>query len=158
MKCFYHVAPRYTPGSPALVSERIALSVAKSEKFSIHAALEGAWGDEQRLRAERLGLRGIAELREERKKGYLILDLCTGEYLYRLYDPGIEKAGYRRFFDLDPGEQRALKASPPPGVEDVEREWYKIDFALGAHMTKDVKVYRPEVLTEEQLRERKGKL
>lgn len=148
---FYHVAPRYSAGSPALVHETIALRVAEEEKRGHEHALSGAWGDAQKLRAERLGLRGIAEYREETRKGWLILDLCTEERLLKLYDSAIEKAGFRRFFDLDPGEQHVLRANPLPGVEDVEHEWYKLDFALRAHFTESVKVYRPEVLSEERL-------
>lgn len=147
--CFYHVAPRYTGGSPALVSEFIAHRVAEQEKNGHEQALSGFWGDQQKLRAERLGLRGVAELREETKKGWLIFDLCTEEHLLKLYDP--EKVGYRQFHDLDTGTQRALRAAPPPGIEELEREFYKLDQALAGHVTKDVQVYRPEVLSQERL-------
>jgi len=132
-----------------MVSEWIARRVAEQEKVSITHALSGAWGDREKLRAERLGLRGIAELREETKKGWLILDLCTEEHLLKLYDP--EKVGYRQFYDLDTGTQRALRVAPPPGVEEVDREFYKLDEALAAHLTQQVQVYRPEMLSEERL-------
>lgn len=149
--CHYHVAPRYSAGSPSLVSEFIALRVAEQEKRGHEQALSGAWGDREKLRAERLGLRGVAELREETKKGWLIFDLCTEEFLLKLYDP--EKVGYRQFHELDTGTQRALRMDPPPGVEEVEREFYKVDPALMGHVTKDVTIYRPEVLSEERVLE-----
>lgn len=149
--CFYHVAPRYSAGSPALVSEFIANRVAEQEKRGHEQALSGAWGDREKLRAERLGLRGVAELREETKKGWLIFDLCTEEHLLKLYHP--EKVGYRHFYDLDTGTQRILRLEPPPGVEEVEQEFYKVDQALAAHLTQQVQVYRPEVISEERLLE-----
>lgn len=151
LRGFYHVKPRYSPGSPAMVSERIAFMVAEDEKRGHEAALSGAWGDTQKLRAEALGLRGVSEYREETRRGWLIQDLCTGEHLLKLYEAGIEKAGFRRFFDLDGATQAALRREPPPGVEDVEEEWYERGRALEVHLTKEVKVYRPEVLSEEKL-------
>lgn len=58
---YYNVYPRYTSGSPAMVSESIALKVAAEEKHFIEHALDGAWGEVEKARAEKLGLRGIVE-------------------------------------------------------------------------------------------------
>ena len=79
--CQFHfnVAPRYTCGSPAMVDEATARDVADSEKVGYERALAGFYGDEERTKAEREGLNGIAEIFYETKKNWHIHDLCTGE-------------------------------------------------------------------------------
>lgn len=86
MRSHYNVAPRYTPGSPGIVSEAIAEDVAKNER-QVHAwALEGRYGEAERERARSLGLAGIVELRSEGKKGWDVLDVITGERFVRSFD------------------------------------------------------------------------
>lgn len=124
-----NVRPRYSPGSPALVHGRIAVGVARDEIRGIEVALEGFWGEAQKARAERLGLRGIAELKREqgsgKKHGWDILDLCTGERLFRLTDEALRKTGWRSWHDLAPWEQ-ALAEAAAASVEDPKRGHYKI--------------------------------
>lgn len=76
---YYDVRPRYTPGSPAMVGSRIALQVAQEEEQFIQHALEGVWGDEQKLRAEVLGLSGIVMNRKEVRGGWEVIDVITGD-------------------------------------------------------------------------------
>ena len=76
---YWNVAPRYTAGSPAMVSETIARRVAKQEQDAIIAAREGAFGEKAQEMAERLGLAGIVWSSLETRKGVIITDLLTGE-------------------------------------------------------------------------------
>lgn len=80
---YYNVAPRYTPGSPALVRQEIAEQVAAEEARAIEYYLKGYMGEESRAIAERLGLAGIVELRHEMRKGWDVIDLCTGTRHFR---------------------------------------------------------------------------
>lgn len=126
----YNVSPRYSPGSPALVSREIALKVARDEKEFIQHALEGAWGEEQKKRAERLGLRGIVEARDERRSGknsgWEVEDLCTGERFFRLAPEGIQKLGYKRYDEFDSWEKSAIDMSKPIAENYREHGWFKL--------------------------------
>lgn len=92
-RSYFNVRPRYTPGSPAQVSEAIALRVAEEERVSREHALSGAYGAEHRARAESLGLgpqpdrdgvrRGLAEEVVEHRDHWLVRDLPTGELYAR---------------------------------------------------------------------------
>jgi hypothetical protein len=75
----YHVAPRYTPGSPAMVDREIALRVADEEKRHWSELMDGVYGEDAKLVAQRKGLHGIAEFRVERKNGFDVQDLVTGK-------------------------------------------------------------------------------
>jgi hypothetical protein len=57
----YHVAPRYTAGSPALVDFDTAKRVAKEEQSLYTNNLAGRYGEEDAEIAKRLGLDGIVE-------------------------------------------------------------------------------------------------
>jgi hypothetical protein len=81
---YYSVAPRYTPGSPALVSRRTGEEVAKEERDAYERHLEGLYGEEAVDKAKRLGLSRIvwSRVSEHRtRKGCVILnhDAITGE-------------------------------------------------------------------------------
>jgi len=81
---FYDVAPRYTCGSPALVSRRTGEGVAKDERDAYERHLEGLYGEEGKAKAMRLGLSRIVWTRvreEHRGKRCVIhnLDAITGE-------------------------------------------------------------------------------
>lgn len=80
---FYQVAPRYSGGSPAMVTESVALRVMADETFARNAALEGVFGEEERRRAQTLGLSGIVERLTDRDEGWDVEDLLTGEQSYR---------------------------------------------------------------------------
>jgi hypothetical protein len=75
----YHVAPRYTPGSPALVDEPTALQVAAEECSSYEYHLQGRHGELEQLRAQQLGLANIVEKRIEVRDGWAVEDLITQE-------------------------------------------------------------------------------
>jgi hypothetical protein len=135
----FNVAPRYSPGSPALVDEGIARKVAEDEKRFIEHALEGVWGEAQKARAEKLGLRGIVEYRVEKgsgkKLGWQVEDLCTGEKFFRLCSESLQKLGYKRFNELDWWAKQALKDLDE---SDQKNGW----FMVGSTVTQ----YQPEKL------------
>lgn len=68
-----------------MVPEHIARGVAEDERHFYEHALSGLWGEEQKARAEELGLEGIAEFRLERSKFWLVQDLITGRVIERLH-------------------------------------------------------------------------
>lgn len=76
----FQVRPRYTPGSPAMVDAATANRVAVEEREFIKHALEGVWGEEQKARAEKLGLDFIAYAMVERRDGWYVEDLITGKF------------------------------------------------------------------------------
>jgi len=127
---YYTVAPRYSPGSPALVRPTIALQVAVDEVGCIETALEGFWGEAQKARAERLGLRGIVECKRERgsgkKHGWDVVDLCTGERFFRLTPEALRKCGWRSWHDLTSWEQE-LATEAATSIEDPKTGHYKIE-------------------------------
>lgn len=61
MRPYWNVRPRYSAGSPAMVDERTALSVARDEQEEYKAALDGIYGAKEASRARELGLSGIVE-------------------------------------------------------------------------------------------------
>lgn len=79
----YNVAPRYSPGSPALVDRETAKKVALDEEDAYFFAMEGRYGAEKQQRAETEGLKGIVEALVETRKGWDILDLLTGDRFTR---------------------------------------------------------------------------
>lgn len=79
MHISYHVAPRYTAGSPASVSEEIALQVAGEEIGAYGRAISGRYGEEMQKQAQALGLRGIVEEVHVYANYNEYLDLLTGE-------------------------------------------------------------------------------
>lgn len=149
MGSHYNVAPRYTPGSPALVPRDVAERVAHEEKRFVEHALSGAWGERNKAMAERLGLRGIVELRTERRDHWEILDLCTGERFKRLFPDKLRKLGYRTYQELQGWERKLLDESPPGDVPDYrDRGWFKVEVVpFGSTPTGyRIDVYRPEPL------------
>lgn len=80
---YYHVAPRYTPGSPAQVPREIAERVAAEEKRAIEYHLSGAYGVEAQGFAIVTGLAGIVEQRQEIRNAWRVRDLCTDEIFVR---------------------------------------------------------------------------
>jgi hypothetical protein len=75
----YNVAPRYSAGSPASVDRATALRAAADELEAYQRTVDGAYGEEQRERALRLGISGIVEEREIYAHHYLATDCMTGE-------------------------------------------------------------------------------
>lgn len=78
-KLYYHVKPRYTSGSPAMVDERIARQVVKEEQEEYKHCLEGLYGEEHKLKAMANGLHGIAYTTREVGNTITVTDLITGE-------------------------------------------------------------------------------
>jgi hypothetical protein len=71
-----------------MVDGPTAAHVAKDEREFYDYALSGVWGEADKLKAEKLGLKGIAEhvLREERRgrvDGFVVRDLITDETYWR---------------------------------------------------------------------------
>lgn len=108
------VRPRYTPGSPGMVSEQIALQVAREEKEGYQASLDGLYGDAQKQRAQALGLRRIAYVMVESGSGkkfrWLVQDLITGECYRRHNDADIRQLGFSAFIELPPSVKREIMA------------------------------------------------
>lgn len=78
-KIYYNVAPRYTPGSPAMVGQDIAERVMKEEQVGYRHALDGIYGTEHQRVAQERGLAGIVYTTTERRNAYIKNDLITGE-------------------------------------------------------------------------------
>ncbi len=149
----YNVAPRYTPGSPALVPERIAMRVAEEEKLAIKDVLDGFHGSERQKRAQNLGLRGIVESRicrgSGKKLGWEVVDLCTGERFFRLSSEALDKLGWREYRELKVWEQKLVDEQPPLDIQNPHRAWYRFapkrrDMSEWPGWT--ITVYRPEPL------------
>lgn len=82
----YHVAPRYTPGSPALVDEKTAMGVADDEKKCYERLIDPSYAGfepQEESRAKTLGLDGIVEARSEYHDGWKVLDVLTGKQFWR---------------------------------------------------------------------------
>lgn len=80
-KVTYHVTPRFTPGSPAMVDFGIAKRVAFQESQSHHRGMRD--NDE---RAAALGLQGIAYAMDERAECWIVTDLITNHVYIRMFD------------------------------------------------------------------------
>lgn len=153
---YFTVAPRYTCGSPAMVRQEIAERVALEEKRAYEHVLEGLEGEARKAKAERLGLRGIAECKWEKgagkKHGWEVEDLCTGERLFRLTPEALHKLGWKRYDELDNWERRLVDGDPPKDVPDPKNAFYKLTAdrhsgIVGFGHGYRVEVYRPELLT-----------
>lgn len=127
---YYNVMPRYSSGSPAQVDVDTACKVAISEKRSYEAALEGVYGEAQQERAERLGLRGIAEgVREVRKlKGWEVTDLLTCEVYVRPFCDRMRQNGFTQWRSLKPHVQELLVTADPHLAEAASRDSRNIWF------------------------------
>lgn len=78
--CHYNVRPRFSAGSPAMVSEEIALRVADDERENHARAAEGRYGNELQEQADdEHALYGIVYLLEEHPKFWRVYDLITEE-------------------------------------------------------------------------------
>ena len=141
---FFDVRPRYTPGSPGLVDEATAQRVAKEERESYEHALTGIVGDAEKARAEKLGLRGIVQWKQEKgsgkKQGWDVVDLVTGENLWQLCAEALYKLGWRSYHDLDAYGRSLVDQVQPADFEDYKKGWYKIEALI-----RKAHVYRQEV-------------
>lgn len=76
----YRVAPRYTPGSPALVDRATAERVAREERAAYDRILSGRYGAhaETIADAKARGLGGIVEEQHVKAWSIVFVDLLTG--------------------------------------------------------------------------------
>ena len=123
----FSVRPRYSCGSGALVSGDVAFRVAEEERSDYDRALEGTYGEDQKRRAEVLGLRGVAVAMAESGSGknfrWLVYDLITGECYCRPDDLGIERFGFESYSTLTETAKREVNKT---GREsDYERTFWK---------------------------------
>ena len=153
----YHVDPRYTGGSGAMVDEATARRVAEEEKRSIEYVLKGYEGEKNKALAERLGLRGIAEVRVEkgsgRKQGWEVLDLCTGERFFRLGAEALRSLGWRHYADLLGWERQLVDQDPPADFDDHKRDYRKAYYKFETGMVSGypgwkITVYRPDLMRD----------
>ncbi len=75
----FHVAPRYSSGSPAMVPARIAWDVATNERDGYKNMLDGVQGDKRVEFARREGLDRIVVCAYELGKHWHVFDMITGE-------------------------------------------------------------------------------
>lgn len=139
----FNVRSRYSAGSPAQVPEHIALQVVRDEQESYRHALEGAYGEEQKKRAETLGLSGIVYVMFEKGSGrqfrWHIWDLLTDEHTSRHHDHEIHRLGYYRFEHLPEGVQKRI-VQPGCRYPDYDRRFYKVS-PMG-----EIEEYKPEIV------------
>jgi hypothetical protein len=116
-KAFFHLVPRYTSGSPAMVDIREACHVADGERKAYVNNLTGVFGDELKSLALTKGLGGIAYARWERGNKVFRLDLLTGiesieppRLTWEDCDRVRELRGYRDHFPLDRDKRIELDA------------------------------------------------
>lgn len=96
VKTYYDVAPRYTAGSPALVSNAQARQLAVWELEGHQRALGGAYGPDEQTRATKLGLAGIVERKVEKGRHWEVFDLITGESFVRPFCVKVKGREFRR--------------------------------------------------------------
>lgn len=75
----FHVAPRYTVGSPGMVRSIVATEYAKAEERKYSEMVSGLDGEYKKEEASRLGLSGIVEERWDFRGRKHFRDLITGE-------------------------------------------------------------------------------
>lgn len=147
-KPFYTVAPRYTPGSPAMVPQPIAEKVAEEEKRAYQAALTGVMGEAEKAMAETFGLRGIVEAKVEqgsgKSHGWKVTDLCTHEQFVRLSPEALKKLKWQSYEELDSFAKAAIDQNPPRDASDHRKGFYRVNWP-GSFEPK-VDVYRPDLL------------
>lgn len=74
----YHVAPRYTSGSPAMVPVYTAQKVADEELRAFEMTKTGVFGPDQATQAETRGVERIAYSTRESGRFMHVTDLITG--------------------------------------------------------------------------------
>lgn len=139
----FHVAPRYSGGSPALVNEKTALRVAAQEKESYEHALDGTYGEAQMWRARVLGLAGIAYAAFEKGAGRKFRwhrwDLITSTYTIHLHEADLHDQGFVAFNQLPAWSRKDHPHAPYEA--DVRHLYYRL---VGGH----IEIYAPERVTE----------
>jgi len=76
---YCHVRPRYSGGSPAQVDLSTMVHVAVNEEESYAQTMTGLYGEAERAKAVRLGLKGVCYVRWEKGPKIYRYDVLTGE-------------------------------------------------------------------------------
>ena len=113
-RAFFHIHPRYTGGSGAMVNLGVCAHAAAEEEEFYHIALTGVWGEEKKKLAETKGLAGIAYARWEKGRKVWRLDLLTGAIFEE--PKRLEWRDLERLKDLDNRKQHVGLAP------DLDRE------------------------------------
>jgi hypothetical protein len=142
---YAYVRPRYSAGSPSMVTDDTALRVADDEKSDYEHILEGIEGEASQNRAKILGLRGIAYVMAEKGSGknfrWLIQDLITGELLSRHHDRDIERLGFIPFARLpDHAKAQINKTGRESDYERTFWKWVNAEVQWAAYEPELVKV------------------
>jgi len=138
---FWNVHPRYSSGSPASLRNKCLVGrVVDSERQNYKAALEGMYGDEHKIRAERLGLRGIIVLMHEKRNHWACYDEITNQSYELPFRNRMKKNGFVRWADIDIFVQDLIAKCEPIIVQEVKKDsrsfWFnntisEIDFVRG---------------------------
>lgn len=96
----YHVKPRYTSGSPAVVDSTTASRLIQQERDSYERMIAGVYGEDKKAQAIKLGLGGIVEDRWTFRDKYMFRDAITG-------DTGLVEP-----FCLQCGKRHPIKTEP----------------------------------------------
>lgn len=128
----WNVAPRYTPGSPAMVDEGIARHVLADERECYLRALDGTYGEAARLRAVALGTEWVVFLTWE-KGNKLYREDCTTRKVVEVTKVELLKEG--TIFTLaEPGAHR-FKMLPTWKKESSGLRCYAEDLELVTRST-----------------------
>jgi len=134
MTVTWNVAPRYTAGSPAMVDEATARRVAAQEQDAIEAFLDGSCGEENRTKAEKLGLDGIVWSSLEIRRVLVTEDLITGAVIkhpIRNDQEATHRAGRDRIAEIY-REIAQIEAESAARIESLRSELHAIDALVGA--------------------------
>jgi hypothetical protein len=82
---YFNVRPRYTAGSPGIVPEALACRIAAEEKETYGCYIRGIYGEDEKARAQSVGLGYIVELVGETSKGWEVTDIITKESYLRAF-------------------------------------------------------------------------
>jgi len=126
-----------------MVHDDVAWKVAEEEARAYEHALSGAWGEDEKKRAETLGLDGIAYVMFEKGSGrqfrWHVWDLITNIETRRLHQNELHRLGYYRFEHLPQSAQERL-VQPGCRYPDYDRAFFKGD-GLG-----NWEQYKPEIV------------
>ena len=94
------------------------MRVREEEAEGYEATLTGIYGEENKLKAQRLGLRGIVEqVRRYVREGVVIKDLLTEEVFWRGHIKAEKLMRGDRIVQLDPTDISSRSAAAPGAVE-----------------------------------------
>ncbi len=74
----FNVKPRYTSGSPALVTRETAIRIEQQERLAYHYALKGRYGPAMQRMAKAQGLKLIIFTMKKQGRNWKVIDQLTG--------------------------------------------------------------------------------